>query len=261
MLAFLSCLDGDYRNMLYNQYDQLQKSGNFGNTSKLSRSHFTFRKIHQNITGNIKWYSTSTKKMNDIKNKQELFDKNYGLITNLIDKNFNLSEKELQRKIELELWEQEKGFSVDKTKYSKESYDILMSKHSVLCKLLEYPDNYLETLDFNIRSSKYIPCICEILKELGVDVVANLLLSYFLEILNKEICFFKYDNEDDIHLLKDDTKDIDDNNERYGVPTMSCFNDFGKKIYSLYLYNLYKKSEFYKKKSLSEFKSLNSSKF
>lgn len=260
MLAFLSCLDSEYRNTLYNHYDQLQKKGSFGNTTKLSRTHFTFRRIHQNISGNIKWYSTSTKKMQEIKNKQNLFEKNYGLITNIIDEYSNLNKEELQRKIELELWNQGKIFSVDKTKYTKESYDILISKHDVLCKLLEYPDNYLKTLDFNIRSSKYIPCINEILKELEVDVVAKLLLSYFLEILKKEIYFEKYDyNVDGNNVTESD--DIDGNSERYGVPTISCFNDFGKKIYSLYIYNLYKKSELYKKKSLSVFKSLNSSKF
>lgn len=55
--SFLSHLDIDYRNSLYNHSKLHYSKGNLDKSWKdetLTKKHFTFRNIHQNI-GNIKW--------------------------------------------------------------------------------------------------------------------------------------------------------------------------------------------------------------
>jgi hypothetical protein len=53
----LNYLDIDYRNSLYNHSELHYSKGNIDSSWKdeiLTRKHFSFRNIHQNI-GNIKW--------------------------------------------------------------------------------------------------------------------------------------------------------------------------------------------------------------
>ena len=55
--SFLNYLDVDYRNSLYNHSRLHYSKGNLDNSWKdetLTRKHFTFRNIHQNV-GDIKW--------------------------------------------------------------------------------------------------------------------------------------------------------------------------------------------------------------
>jgi hypothetical protein len=55
--SFLNYLDVDYRNSLYNHSQLHYSKGNLDSSWKnetLTKEHFTFRNIHQNI-GNIKW--------------------------------------------------------------------------------------------------------------------------------------------------------------------------------------------------------------
>jgi hypothetical protein len=55
--SFLNYLDTDYRNSLYNHSILHYSKGNIDNSWKdetLTRKHFTFRNIHQNL-GNIRW--------------------------------------------------------------------------------------------------------------------------------------------------------------------------------------------------------------
>ena len=55
--SFLSYLDVDYRNSLYNHSKLHYSKGNLDNSWKdktLTRKHFSFRNIHQNL-GNVRW--------------------------------------------------------------------------------------------------------------------------------------------------------------------------------------------------------------
>lgn len=55
--SFLNYLDTDYRNSLYNHSKLHYNKGNIDNSWKdeiLTKEHFTFRNIHQNL-GNIRW--------------------------------------------------------------------------------------------------------------------------------------------------------------------------------------------------------------
>ena len=55
--SFLNHLDVDYRNSLYNHSTLHYSKGNLDNSwndETLTRKHFTFRNIHQNL-GNVKW--------------------------------------------------------------------------------------------------------------------------------------------------------------------------------------------------------------
>ena len=57
MNSFLNYLDIDYRKSLYNHSKLHYSKGNLDNSWKdetLTKKHFTFRNIHQNL-GNIKW--------------------------------------------------------------------------------------------------------------------------------------------------------------------------------------------------------------
>lgn len=55
--SFLNYLDIDYRSSLYNHSQLHYSKGNLNNSwndETLTREHFTFRNVHQNI-GNVKW--------------------------------------------------------------------------------------------------------------------------------------------------------------------------------------------------------------
>jgi len=57
MNSFLNYLDTDYRNSLYNHSKVHYSKGNLDkswNSDILTKEHFTFRNIHQNI-GNVRW--------------------------------------------------------------------------------------------------------------------------------------------------------------------------------------------------------------
>lgn len=54
---FLSCLDIDFRNSLYNHNRYHIKNKNIDKRFELNRSKFSFKNIHMNI-GNVRWYTT-----------------------------------------------------------------------------------------------------------------------------------------------------------------------------------------------------------
>lgn len=65
MSSFLSYLDNDYRDSLYNHYNYHEETGSLYHLSslKLSRKSFSFTNINQNL-GNIRWYFTkATRKL------------------------------------------------------------------------------------------------------------------------------------------------------------------------------------------------------
>lgn len=91
-----------------------------------------------------------------------------------------------------------------------------MSKHEELCKLLEHSGE--QTINTKIYSGKYIPIVNTIIEVLGSKRVANLLLSYFMEILTKK----------SHEISKAD-------NETPGIMSTKSFHDFGKKIFNRYI--------------------------
>jgi hypothetical protein len=246
--SFLSCVDEDYRNSLYKHHLYRIQNGSIPSGALLSRSKFSFRNIHMNI-GKVKYYSTTTdvRLTGDsnydnklLKNRQELFQENYRIVSNILGKNHHVGSKEVQLEIELLVYNQEKLFSDINTlnsriDFSAEGYNLITNKHKELCELMNYPDD----LEVNSRflSAKYIPLMKIIIQDLGLEQVVNLLLSFFLTIITKE------------------TLTTPDDVETPGIPTLSAFNNFGKEIFSKYLYVLYKKSDMYLKenKSLKEF--------
>ena len=83
----------------------------------------------------------------------------------------------------------------------------------------------------------------KIINVLGAEIISNMLISFFLEILTKE------------------NLSINDK-ETPGIPTISAFEKFGTKLLNRYIYDQYVKSEVFKNnESLSFFKYLNSSEY
>jgi len=63
MNNFLTCIDIDFRSSLYRHNVFHVKRGTISSSFALNKSHFSYRNIHQNISG-VKWYSTKITKSN-----------------------------------------------------------------------------------------------------------------------------------------------------------------------------------------------------
>lgn len=221
MNSFLGCLDGDYRHSLYNVHAEGVKTGYVPSSLQLSKARFSFRNIHMNI-GNIKWYSTSTKK-ND---RQKLFQENYNIVYDILKSNSFVGSKETQLKIEESLLKQENMFTDNNRKdntlrFTSENYELLDKVHNELTLLLTHDNAFIENTRY--LNTKYLSLTKEIIRELGGDYVASLLLSYFMEILTKE------------------SVSLEDN-ETPGISTIKSFYDFGKTVFTKFVYNKYNKS-------------------
>ena len=136
-----------------------------------------------------------------IKNRQQLFQNNYSIVGDILEDNYNMGSKEVQEKIEIALRTQENIFSKDnlvkiKLNFSEQSYEFLNNKHEELCKLLSGWIKKPVELEINTKfiSTRFIPLVVTIIKELGIDKVSNILLGYFMEILTKETMTIE-DNE------------------------------------------------------------------
>jgi DNA-dependent RNA polymerase len=242
MSSFLSLVDLSIRNNIYTQQIHCVKQGAIPSNWLLPKSKFSFRNIHMNI-GNVKYYSTEryiTSKAVD--NRQKLFESNYTLISDILEKNYNVGSYKVQEEIEKCLFNQENFFSKlndnnFRLNFNDESYNFIFSKQEELCNLLNYPDELV--VNTKIYSGKYIPLVKDIVSILGSRLVTDLLLSYYLQILTKE------------------THNIDGSEiQTPGIMSTKAFNDFGKKIYNKYIYMLYIKTEKYKNNknySLSEY--------
>lgn len=244
--TFLLSLDEEYRNNLYKQHTDIIDSGYVSNSAKLNRSHFSFKNIHIRL-GNVRWYTTSVnrpKKSNIdsliIKNRQKLFQDNYNLIGNILSENYNIGSEGVQRKIESILWDQENEYinkNVNGMNYDKKSFEYIESKHSDLCNLLSNPHEFKSNT--KNQKNKYTALALIVIKELGIDIVSNILLSYYMDIVSIE------------------SVKLDSDSFTPGIPDVTAFNIIGKKLFNKYIYDLYIKSETKENKgTLSEFRFL-----
>lgn len=234
MTSHLSCVDRDYRDYLYRYQKLVVKNGLMPSECLLSRSKFSFRNIHINM-GNTRLYSTKKKVSTS---RQNLFQNNYTLIQNILEKNYYVGGVDIQLKIEKELRNQEKMFSdlnAMKTRlnFDENTYDYINKKYKDLINLMSYKD---VTKVSKKIDSKYKPLVLNIIKVLGKDEVAKLLLSYYMEILTRE------------------TETIDDTEtETPGLSTLKVFHKFGKSIFGKFVYAKYESSDMFKNGSLSEY--------
>lgn len=107
----LNCMDGEFRYALYNH--SLYHCSDY---RQVAKDIFSFRNIHMNL-GNVRWFSTPRvnnavkSTSSEKKNRQDLFKKNYNIILELLNNNYNLGSEELQIKIEKLLQQQENLFA------------------------------------------------------------------------------------------------------------------------------------------------------
>lgn len=229
--SFLNCFDTDFRNSIYN-HNQIHIKKGLNNKLYLGRNLFTFNNIHMNM-GSVRWYSTyksnfiTKRPTPSLGNRQQLIEKNYTIVDEILEKNYYVGTNEVQRQIELAIYEQENNYAneniiLNKLKFNKETFDLINFKNTQLIKLLSKPkDNSAITV---IQSTKFIPWYEEITLELGAQKVSALLLSFFMELL-----VLRHKNHDDI--------------ETTGIPTITAFNKFGINIVNKYMYAKYNKSQ------------------
>ena len=245
MNSFHGVLDMDYRESLYNHYDYHRDNLNASlYTCNLGRKHFSFSNIHKNI-GNVRWFST-TKRLNSLdvdkryKNRQSLFQDNYKIIGDLIDKNFNLGSEELQIKLETLLHQQENLFAKNnlsdlKLKFNEASYEMIVKKESDITKLLSNPD--ILDMKTHVQGDEYMPFVQMFIKNIGANNIAKMILGYFLRLLTNESIYV-----DDEHTP--------------GIPTLTAFEYVGGLIKNRYIFVCYNNWKKLNKKeiSLSEYK-------
>jgi len=121
MSGFLYGIDSDFRYGLYkNQILKIQDNI-ISPQFKLSKSKYSFTNIHFNIGKSMKYYSTvrtlenssvlSNTEKNYLSNRQQLFENNYTLISDILEKNFYIGSNSVQESIEKTLLNQENLFS------------------------------------------------------------------------------------------------------------------------------------------------------
>lgn len=251
--CFLSLLDLDFRNILYRHNNYHYHNNMTQSVTELSKKHFGFKNIHMNL-GSIRWYSTSAvtkisniSNTNEIKNRQQLFQENYSKIKNILDKNFNVGSIKIQQEIEETLYNQENIFSdlntiKNKLNFNDQSFEVINNKYNELIKLIKNPEEF-DLGKGQINNENFLPWVKKIIIKLGSKEVVNLLLSFYMEILTKE-----NHTKDDIDMP--------------GIPTITAFHIFGKKIINKYIYFIYEKSNSKMEgKSLSVFKLENEKEF
>lgn len=249
--SFLSIVDMDYRESLFNHYVHHNSKLGFDKYKySLERKHFSFNNIHGNL-GNIRWFSTTSRRFEPRQHRQELFDKTYGSVTNLIESNKNLSKFDVQMKIEEFLRSQEENY-FNKTnaqsilRLSEDNYDLIIKKTSDLSKLMSNWNTIKKSS--SASSDEYIPWIKNIVSELGSKKISSMLIEYFMFLLSRETIKI---------------------NEVYtpGIPTTEAYNLFGRKLIERYIHSKYVKHLEHLKKlksepiTLSQFKGLNAEEF
>jgi len=259
--GFLNSFDEDYRNNLYSHHLHQIRLGLIPYQCELPRSKFTFRNIHMNL-GNVRFYSSrslgssnhcsiksldlirgySTKALSkDIpKNRQELFDENYYQILSILETNGYVGTKKVQEEIEWFLLRQENIFSdmnmiKTKLKYNDETFELLKNKRKELCIIF---NKWVKTPEAKqIKSKKasviYLPLFKTVIKELGCEKVADIILSYFMYILNNPTVTEKIGGDKTV--------------ETPGIPSIAAYERLGKVLFNKYLFSLYTKSDLYKK--------------
>lgn len=258
--GFLYSLDKDFRDNLYAHNRFHIKRRNISYENIISKSSFSFQNIHENL-GNNRWYSTksnirlystennirwySTLKVNDkkYKNRQHLFQSSYKMVSNILDKNSNIGNKEVQMEIEKLLFNQEKCFSSQNLskiylKFDKESFDFLQKKVDDISKLIE--NSNIDSSNYKlVRSTEFHPLAKKLILFLINKEISNMLIAHFLEILSVE------------------TIKVDDDLQTPGISSLTTFKSFGKKIINRYVYLKYINSDEFRNNNnynLSQFK-------
>ena len=227
----LSNLDMEYRKSLYNHNNYHVVSGNIDSRFKLSKDKFSFNNIHMNL-GGVRWSSTFTPK---VKSRDELLQACYKEIYHILQKkNHVVSLTVLQEEIEHLLFEGQSWFSEsnkskNKILYNVATYNYITNSKQTVNNLLRIPDKY----SGNTKSygTEYIPWFKKMLVELGHDKVSDLLIQYFLYVATNESVTIE---------------DV----ETPGIPSLICYNNFGKRVVYCYVYSRFMKS---RKTTLTEF--------
>ena len=241
MSNFLSHLDIDYRNSLY-YHNRHHHHKNSLTCSLIPRNKFSFKNIHVKL-GGVRWYS-STKILSTNITRQELFQDNYNNLKYIMNQNVDISLYDRQKNIEVFLFNQEKKFS-NKSKnlysinYTGDIFDFINQKKNELIMLLSKPNFGVSSKRTKDASKNWVS---KMIEGLGVDLVSDLLLSFFIEILTRE----SYTRND---------------METPGIPTIVGFERFGSKLVNKYIYNEYIKHGIIKNISLSVFKYNNEQEF
>ena len=226
----LSILDMEYRKSLYNHNNHHVNSGNLASRLKLNKEKFSFNNVHMNL-GGVRWVSTST--FSNTKNRDDLLQECYREIGDILKKKNSEKLDVLQREIEDLLFEGQSWFSSSKPNnkilYNSTTYDYIVNSRQTVNNLLSNPDKF--SGNTKTHGTEYIPWFNKILKELGHKKVSDMLIQYFLYIVNNESVTIE---------------DI----ETPGIPSLVCYNHFGKRVVNAYFYNKFMKSS---KKTFSEF--------
>ena len=218
---FLSILDHEYRKSLYNHNNHHIVTGNLDPRQKLSREKFSFNNVHMNL-GGVRWSSTFIEKRRSIKNKNDLLQVCYQEVGKIIEEKNVIPLKELQLRIENLLFDGQTWFNDSKKvrniTYNSTTYNFISNHKSRINKLLSNPKRFSGNL--KIHGTEYIPWFNKILSLLGSDKVSDMLIQYFLYIVTNESL-----NVDDV--------------QTPGIPSITCYGQFGQKIIMRYLYERY----------------------
>ncbi len=269
--SFLSLLDLDYRNSLYNHNNYHSSSGYTHSNLKLDRNKFSFNNVHMNL-GRTRWYSTTTNTKSNlvftkpllsknlasninkfyivmnlgvrwsstfhserVKSRDDLLQTCFKEIDDILKKKNHIALDVLQREIEDLLFEGQTWYSEsnkpkNKILYNSTTHDFITNSKQTVDELLRYPDKF--SGNTKTHGTEYIPWFKKILKQLGHNRVSDMLIQYFLYVVTNESIT---------------VEDI----ETPGIPSLVCYNNFGKRVVNLYFYYRFLESS---KETFSEFK-------
>ena len=249
MDSHLCTLDTDIRNtMFYHHRHHYYKQTFIKVFDLIPRHKFSFKNIHMGM-GNVRWFSSRPvkyyrKTIKTTFSRQNLFLDNYRIIKALLqDKSFGL--RDMQFKIEDFLQNQESKFSDTKNTgytlfYTDKNFEFLNNKKQDLIKLLSSSD--FSRIKGNSNKEFYLKWAGKFIEVLKMEFIADLLLSYFIEIMTRE----SVEQEDNVYTP--------------GIPSITSFERFGAKLVNKYIYNDYINNR-KDNMSLSLFKSLNKDKY
>jgi len=230
----LSILDMEYRKSLYNHNNYHSKLSEAYSVPlpKLNRDKFSFNNIHMNL-GGVRWSSTFHSER--VKGRNDLLQTCFKEIDDILKKKNTIALDVLQREIEDLLfegqtWYSESNKAKNKILYNDTTYDFITDSKQTVDKLLCNPDKF--SGNTKTHGTEYIPWFKKILKQLGHNRVSDMLIQYFLYVVTNESLTIE---------------DI----ETPGIPSLVCYNNFGKRVVNHYFYSRYPKSS---KETFSEFK-------
>ncbi len=230
----LSILDMEYRKSLYNHNNYHSKLGDvqYVPAPKLNRDKFSFNNIHMSL-GGVRWSSTFHSER--VKSRDDLLQTCFKEIDDILKKKNTIALDVLQREIEDLLFEGQSWYSKNnkpknKILYNSTTHDFITNSKQTVDELLRYPDKF--SGNTKTHGTEYIPWFKKILKQLGHNRVSDMLIQYFLYVVTNESIT---------------VEDI----ETPGIPSLVCYNNFGKRVVNLYFYSRFIK---FSKETFSEFK-------